>query len=275
MFIKRRNRFHTKKGAALVEAAIFLPVFFLAILSIAALIRLTGVQENIMTLFAEEAARTAKEAYLTQLEVIPDDPAFCFAEGAANGALLTLRVRERLDDEERLNLKSIRLKQFRYLYSSSGINGLIRADLLCNSTLPLPGGFSRDLVFEEHLLYRGFIGSEGIHSPMEYAAMEEEQHEETVYVFPRAGERYHDKNCGVIAVCAHRAFLTDEMKRKYSPCKLCDPDESAIGSIVYFFPKSGGVYHRENCTLVERYVVEMEKEEAIEKGYTPCMLCGG
>jgi hypothetical protein len=39
--------------------------------------------------------------------------------------------------------------------------------------------------------------------------------------------------------------------------------------------KSGKVFHKGSCTTVDRYVIAIEADEAIEKGYSPCYYCGG
>ena len=261
-----------KRGSATVEAAVFLPVFFLAMLSIILLIRLIGAEENMMRLCTQEAIRVEKEAYLTQLPMIPDTIEAEFAEGAVSGAVMVLRLREKAD---LLPIEKINCSYFRYLYEKNGIDGLICADLSYKSEIPFPAGFQRTLDFEKKLLFRGFIGSTGNRDPMDFSEMEKEESTNIVYVFPRAGERYHAKDCSVIDVYAREVYLTNSILKKYRPCKLCDPDENAPGSKVYCFPNGGAAFHRGTCSLVERYVVEMDRQEAEEKGYTPCMICGG
>lgn len=50
---------------------------------------------------------------------------------------------------------------------------------------------------------------------------------------------------------------------------------------VVIFPKYGVRFHLETCRYVkqnyrgEEYKIEMEKEDAKAKGYTPCRVCGG
>jgi hypothetical protein len=274
MFISKKTVriISSKRGSATVEAAIFLPVFFLAMLSVILLIRLVGVEENMMQLITKEAVHTEKEAYLTQLPVIPDTIGANFAEGAAAGALMILNLRE---NAQSLPIEKIRCSYYRYLYEKEGTAGLIFADIEYKSVIPFPSGFRRTLNFEKKLLFRGFIGSIGNSSPMEFSEMEKDEPSDLVYVFPRAGERYHAQNCSVITTYAHEAYLTNSMLKNYSSCKLCDPNKSMLGSKVYYFPKGGRAFHRKTCSLVERYVVEMDRQEAMKKGYTPCRICGG
>ena len=50
---------------------------------------------------------------------------------------------------------------------------------------------------------------------------------------------------------------------------------------VWIFPKYGKKYHIPKCRYVrqdyegEEYKIEMQKEDARRKGYTPCLVCGG
>ncbi len=265
----------SKKGSAVVEAAIFLPVFFLALLSIVLLIRLITVDGAIMEIYTKEAAIVAKEAYLSEVPVMPDGIETKIAGGLTHGTVMTLRIREKAENKEKLPLSNIRMQSFLYLFESRGTDSLIRSDLVYESNIPLPAGFGRTLNFRRVFLFRAFVGSTGQLDPMDFSEMEKNEKSKSVYVFPRAGQRYHKKNCSVIVVYPIETYLTKSLHKKYEPCKLCHPNERAWGSKVYYFPKDGLVYHRENCPLVERYIVEMDEQEAIEKGYSACKMCGG
>ena len=56
-------------------------------------------------------------------------------------------------------------------------------------------------------------------------------------------------------------------------------DQRSVSVVV--FPKYGKRYHTKNCRYVikeyagEGYKLEMEKEDAIRKGYSTCFVCGG
>ena len=51
--------------------------------------------------------------------------------------------------------------------------------------------------------------------------------------------------------------------------------------LVYIFPKYGIRYHNEKCRYIKNkeeersYIINIDKEDAIRKGYTPCMVCQG
>lgn len=273
MFIKYSIK--RKKGHITVEAAIFLPLFILAMLSLICLIRMIGIEENVMRVYTDEASGIAKEAYIAELKEVPEEIGIETISGVAHEAIFRIRLYERIQEEENRGVFDLRLMEFKYLYESSGVSGLISGNLSYKTKIPLPIGFKRVLEFEERLLFRGFIGADSNYKPMPYQKMETEEESEIVYVFPRAGERYHKPSCSVIKVCPKEVFLSPKIKNEFTPCRLCRPDQTSNGSKVYCFDKSGKAYHRGNCPLVDRYVIPMEKEEAIEKGYTPCKVCGG
>lgn len=63
---------------------------------------------------------------------------------------------------------------------------------------------------------------------------------------------------------------------------LSEADFQAIGGSyrVKVFPRYGGRYHQRDCFYVaerykDEYSREMEKEEAVRRGYLPCKICGG
>ena len=264
-----------KKGALFVEAALIFPMFLLAILSICVLIRMIGVEENTMRSLAEEGQRISKEAYLTQLDIIPDNHSAEILEGILHGTLFEFRMLERLKSEERITLKDSHIDQFDYLYSEDGRSGLIYCSIKYGIELPLPLDFNRQLEFEQRLFFRGFIGADNDEEGMGFDVMEEPEGASIVYVFPRAGERFHQLHCRVIEVYPRETILSPSVRKKYAPCRLCDAAFLPWGSRVYCFETSGKVFHKGSCTTVERYVIGIEREEAIERGYSPCAYCGG
>ncbi|MPN26874.1 hypothetical protein SDC9_174300 [bioreactor metagenome] len=105
--------------------------------------------------------------------------------------------------------------------------------------------------------------------------MEEMEDSEIVWIFPVAGEKYHKKECPYIKVAATQTILTKSVKKKYKPSSLCNSRNLKKGSLVFCFYNSGQSYHSPNCPTVDRYVIEIEKSDAIKQGYSPCLKCGG
>ncbi len=137
-------------------------------------------------------------------------------------------------------------------------------------SVPLPV-FARTVRFREILLARPFVGREPEEGPLGTEALENE--DETVWVFPRRGERYHKKECRIVTVYPFERILSASLRRRYGPCSNCHPESLVNGTPVYVFA-TGDVYHRRSCASVTRYVIPMSGEQATEKGYTPCSYCG-
>ena len=105
-------------------------------------------------------------------------------------------------------------------------------------------------------------------------ADENEQYRE-VWVFPRAGEKYHCPDCRYIANLPRQCILTAGVKLAHKPCKLCGAKSAAKGSVVYCFYSTSSKYHTADCPTVEKYVISMDEEDAKAAGYTACKVCGG
>ncbi|MBR5488061.1 MAG: hypothetical protein IKV72_00015, partial [Firmicutes bacterium] len=136
-------------------------------------------------------------------------------------------------------------------------------------------GFNHKLGLDNNVKCRGFTGIEKAGSPMTFEEMESEGLWDPVWIFPMSGEKYHSSSCTYIRVNAKEMVLTAELKTRYDPCQLCVSDRIPIGSYVYCFTEGGTVYHEYSCRQVDRYAVEINKEEAVTKGYGPCSRCGG
>jgi hypothetical protein len=263
----RRMFTKNKKGFLAVETAIFLPIFLIATISLVCVIRMTGVEENVMRVFSAEAMRTSKEAYINQLEIVPESLSW---ETDVKGTIFQNKLHDNLK-----MVKDLKLSNYRYLYSTNGIDYLISGNLHYRIDIPLPAGFFRSVLFEERLVFRGFLGANENYLAMGFERMEDDEDSVVVYIFPRAGERYHNKECRLIVRHPMEVFLSSAIRKSYRPCKLCGAKAVSDGSRVYCFINSGEVYHRANCPSVDRYVEAIEKYHAIKRGYTPCRICRG
>jgi len=136
-------------------------------------------------------------------------------------------------------------------------------------SVPIPL-FERTIRFSEVLLAHPFTGEKPLDGPLGEETLEEDG--DSVWVFPRRGERYHKKECRIVTVYPFERILGAALRRQYEPCRNCHPAELPNGTPVYVFT-TGGVYHRRSCASVTRYVVPMAEEQAQERGYTPCSYC--
>ncbi len=246
-----------KKGYIVVEAAIFLPVFILAVAALMFYINVLSVQENVYNATIDEAARLSSKA-----AVVKYAPGF------------TGDLKERVRTENPV-ISSMNVERFRYLYWDGDMDNMISVNAEYKISRNLPSGFGHDYPFRINVKCRGFTGSRTPGDPMSFEEMESDGVWDPVWIFPMSGEKYHDPACTYVKANAREMVLTSDIKKKYAPCSLCEADSMSIGALVYCFTDSGTVYHTETCKQVKRYVLEINKEEAKRKGYMPCSKCGG
>lgn len=252
----------TNKGSITLEAAIILPLFFLALLAMALIIRMISLEEQIAFVIVDEAKYVATNAYMNE------GPR---AENIIEGALM-LRTNKRLVDEVNLNGLGY-IKSFSYRYKDYGLTDLISYSIEYQRKFPIPYYQDQNRWGSRHITFRGFVGRSDEEDFIPSEELDEEDY--IVWVFPVAGERYHIENCPHIRVIPRQRTLTAEIKRVYRPCKHCHPEKTSLGNVIYIFPTTGEVYHTGSCFLVDRYVISMEKSVAEQKGYTPCKTCIG
>ena len=247
-----------KKGFLTVEAAIFLPIFIVGVLTFAYLIKFMSVQEAVFHSFVDEARVLSAESSINPLEV----PFF------------ELKLKDRLYDENGSNLSEVDVEQFLYLYPAHGMTDMISMDLNYDVNIKLPIPFYKKLPVSESLLFRGFVGKNGNVDPLPFEEMETEKASDLVWIFPRAGGRYHGESCIYITSEPRQMTLSNQIRRKYEPCSTCNANRLSNGTLVYCF-KTGASYHTGNCHIVDKYVISIEKEEAVRRGYTACSKCSG
>ena len=245
-----------ERGAYAVEAAIFLPIFILAVLTIGYVVKIIGVCENVNHGVVDEIAYSASKAYIEKTSL-----------GNRNSIL------SRIEGEDPA-ASHLKIRSYKYLYSDGETDDLISLKMSYRVAIDLPLAFRDGVDVEQRWLTRGFTGARSPDGPMSFSEMEQDGGG-TVWVFPESGERYHGENCTYVKAHAREVILTGTIKSRFSPCRLCDADSLPEGSVVYCFFSYGGAYHRGDCKSVDRYTVEMSKEDAEKKGYTPCSKCGG
>jgi len=244
---------NTKKGFLSLEAAIFLPVFIIAVLTFGYLIKVVMCAENTMHIMAEEARKISMYSY-----------------NIKSGPAHEMALRAKLASENK-EADGFSIDTFMYMYSHSGKDDLIGVRVGSNIKIKLPIIFQDSVDVTDTLLFRAFTGREYMPDMLDFEELEEEP--VIVWVFPTAGTKYHESSCGYINVAARQGVLTGTLAGSYKPCNLCNPGELALGSVVYYFASSGGAYHKGSCFIVDRYVISMEEDEAVSKGYTPCSKC--
>ncbi len=246
-----------KKGYITLEAAIILPVFMLAVVSIFYYIAFFSIIENVAYCSIEETAKLASKASV--VKVAPG-----FVPGLENRII-----------SDNPQVKNLDTESFRYLYWDGDTDNMISVTEKYFVELKLPMGFDHTASIESKVKCRGFAGRRVSGTPMTFDEMEMVGEWNPVWIFPMSGEKYHSPDCTYVKANAREMVLTDDLERRFGPCSLCSSDELSKGSYVYCFMENGTVYHRSDCSQVDKYAVEVNKEEAQEKGYSPCSKCGG
>ncbi len=248
-------RMNTKKGSFFLEAAITIPVFLLGILILASIITIACRCENINYILCDE------------VEIL-QQRALYLPTGTASKDSIESRVRE-------TNLmENFSVERLSFKYSDLYGRDLIKIKAV--GTLSPQNIFDWDsnVNFSETIMARGYTGTKERINPLGEDEFNKVENYEAVYVFPTGGIKYHKKNCTYVNSYPSRTVLTESVKRKYQGCRLCEGYKAAAGQMVYCF-EYGGAYHFRNCPTINKYVIEIDKQDAIEKGYLPCLKCGG
>lgn len=294
-----------RRGSVIVEAAVFLPLFLVSILTLGLLIRQAGIEETVFHSMLNQGRLASVSAYSAMQLSGSDQTAGGGGseDGTAGGGdgieggtagkaedvemlpggitglgsrqLFRAGVQTQLNKELKLDPETVALHKFHYLYQSDKRDYLIEAAVRYKIAVPLPRAVKEKISGGQHLVLRAFVGGQRRQISTDVQELETEKESCLVYVFPRTGERYHSPGCSTVTSQPVRCVLTAGLKRKYKACSLCGAENAGRGSAVYCFTGYGEAYHRRNCSAVEKYTVKMEKDEAIRQGYTACQKCGG
>jgi hypothetical protein len=232
-----------------------LPLFVVGILTLGYLTKATLVEENVMHSFVDETHYVAAHA-----ASLPNLPAY------------KNDVMDRINLENNKVITDFRFEKLTYLPI---INDEISAEISYAIPLRSPRIFKDEVLVNSEVLCRAFVGTTVRREILPFDEMEKDDDEVLVWVFPRAGERYHTEDCSYIKNDPKEMLLSGSIRNNYSPCSLCKPGGLSNGALVYCFTNSGRAYHAASCTIVERFVIEIDEKDAIKKGYTPCAKCGG
>lgn len=250
-----------KRGSMITEATICLPVFIIALITLGYLLKVIWIQESIFHDLVNESRKMAIECYGSSLPI--------------ERTLFALRMEEDIQREGFSELGNCDIKSFKCSGVAGAGDGRVEITYGYEVSLNLPIPIISKVEVKNDVSFRCWIGKSAEGSPMGFSVMKEAEDCNTVYVFPRAGEKYHRANCRYISVYPIRTFLSVNISKTYNPCKLCRGEELSVGAVIFVFSGSGKVYHKGGCNTVERYVVSMDQRDASIKGYTACSVCGG
>ena len=246
----RNTKKGNRKGSYLVEATIAIPVFFIAVFVLISIIPVIAECENITFATVEEMRfECMKSAFRENCTALP------------------LKTAGR-DLRENNKVESSIVTDYRYRYSDSGISDLITIKVRNTFLQKNTFGIGRRICFDEEVTGRAFTGTY-------YSENDASANDKWVFIFPEWGEAYHNQSCTYIKGSSKLEYLSREIMRDYEPCKLCNASSAQIGSPVFCFTRYGEVYHIPECSVVDRYYIEVRCSEAESKGYRPCSKCGG
>ena len=248
---------NTKRGSYIVEAVIVVPIFIIAVVMLMSIVPIIATCENVNFAAADEM----------HLECIKT--AF-----RKNPTALPAALKHRIYSENK-KINAYRTGFYRYLYTAKGINDLVSLDFHVNFKEKNPLGLFSSVDYHGKITARAFTGNLQKEPPAEKREFEEEKESHIVYIFPEWGKRYHNKSCTYVKSNCQMVYLSQETKRKYAACKLCEAAAAQVGNPVFCFRVSGEVYHLSGCRMIDKYYIEIEKEDAEQKGYRPCSKCGG
>lgn len=243
-----------KKGSYLVEATITLPFIIAAMTVLLSIILMYSCIENSNFIMVNEMRRASVEALEKQ-----------------NDAGLLVRVNKKIKTQHYVN--GLHLKEYVYRGSKWNENELILLSYQMSLCAANPIGLSSNATYDFSCAARAYVGKTRDMDPMSGDEFEETG-DETVFIFPKAGEKFHNKGCNVLKAACKGVILSKEVKRKYTGCKICHSKDAKNGTFVYVF-QSGGAYHLPSCGALERNYIEIMKRTARKRGYTPCLKCGG
>lgn len=242
-----------RKGSVTVEAAVFMPVFILAVVSFLYVMKFAIAVDGMAAAGYEYGRELARDMYAEQGTV-----------------LRSLALAEKTEAENE-RLCDVRISPAYPRYLSAGVDNVKAVSMSYKVKLPAPTLLEDKLSAKHTFVFRPFVGKDN--SSAQRQDPEENKAYEAVWVFPRSGERYHLKDCPYIEVMARQGLLSAGIRSKYAPCTLCKASELRNGDVTYYFPRAGESFHKAECALVDRYVIEMDKADAAAKGYTACSKC--
>ncbi len=240
-----------RAGSMIVEAAIVLPIFIIASITLCWLMKAS---------FLQTAVFHTAENQLRQ-------------DSIAIVSFTDSSIRDALEEN------NIDGEGYRRISKTGGITIRGVDDYEClkfayDTKIRLPVPFVKEINLENELTYRKWKGFDYPGTAMGFEAMEQEEKGNPVIVFPHAGARSHGENCRYVRSYSQETVLTPAIRKKYDACRHCTEGDEYDGQKVYVF-QYGSCYHEKECSSVTRYTIKMDENDAKSKGYDACSVCGG
>ena len=250
-------KIHTnKRGSYILEAAVTLPVFLIAVIVMNSIILMYSCIEDCNFIAANELRRGAAEAAI-----------------ADTSLAVPYRIRKEIEAAHS-QIDSAMLKDEGYRTGRWGIDELLIVDYRLRLSTPNPLGINAKAEYDLSLVTRAYVGrerDEGNMSAEDFA----DDDSAPVYIFPKRGEKYHSEGCDFLKAASRSGTLTESIRKKYKACPICHSGKADIGALIYYFPAAGEDYHLPGCASLQRNYIEIDRNVAKERGYTACSKCGG
>jgi len=245
-----------KKGSYIVEAAVTLPVFLIAVIVMSSVILMYSCIEDCNFIAANELRRGAAEAAFADTSMV-----------------VPYRIRKEIE-EKHSQVSSLVLRDAGFRTKRWGVDELLIVDYSLRLKTNNPLGINASADYDLSLVTRAYVGRTR-NGPNMTAEQFAADGSEPVYVFPKRGEKYHSEGCEFLNAASTSTALNESIKKKYKSCPLCHSSKAKNGDLIYYFPAAGEDYHLPGCPSLQRNYIEIDKSVAIERGYTPCGKCGG
>ena len=248
-----KQRWGRKKGSMIVEAAIVLPVYIIAVVTLCWLVKACFLEAAVFSTVVDQVH---------------------YASVSVTGSVM-------LQGDIRSALESTGVESSRYSQRSvetdliaAGVGGFEKLKYCYDTSIKVPLPFVKEILLDNEIIYHNWDGVSYNGTPFLFSDMENDGVGTPILVFPRSGGRYHTSTCRYANAHPVEVTLTPEIREKYDRCRLCTEGDEVDGQKVYVF-RYGGSYHEADCSSVDKYTIMMDIEDAKTKGYTACKICGG
>jgi len=253
MYLKMRTN---KRGSYMLESAISLPVFIIAVMVMSSVILMYACIEDCNFIAANELRRGAAECAIADTSIS-----------------VPYRLKREIQGKHS-KVASMRLTDSGIRTERWGVDELIAVSYDMTLETPNPIGINAKAGYELSLVTRAYVGRERDTGSMSADDFMDND-SIPVFIFPKRGEKYHSEGCGFLKAASRSGTLNASIKKKYKSCPLCRSGHATHGTLIYYFPSTGEDYHLPGCSSLQRNYIETDKATAIERGYTACSKCGG
>ena len=243
----------SKRGSMIVEAAIGLPVYIIAVVTLCWLIKACFLETAVYCTSCSEMQRSS-------ISVV---------QGATASANIENALEKSGVDGSQFHKKAL----VRGI-TVEGTGGFEKLIYSYDTEIKMPLPFVKEIQLENEIVFHRWDGYSSGGSPFSFDRMEQSGDGTPVIIFPRTGGRYHSRSCRYANAYPETVMLSPAIRKKYSRCRLCTNGKEADGMTVYIF-RYGGSFHTSECSAVDKFIMTMDKKDAVKKGYTPCSVCGG